>query len=269
MSEVNALELAQQQAISAIAVVTELETIRDNSKLIVEVNDENFDEVKKHKNALVKVRTSIEKKRKELSDPFTKAQKAIIEAGKNLIAICEPEEKRIAALVEEHENKAAIARQRITDERVEKLNAIGAINYGGSIGFNDLICPTNLLADYTDSEFTDFVSRVTEKVTRQKELEALAAKQREQDLLAAEAAYPTKDPVDAVKAYVVGEPIAVKENPVAERKNFSAINDMSDVEFLGSVSMVINRGDSISGDVAKRLLALAMKSYNKEQGVEF
>lgn len=160
MSEVNSFEVAIQESLNAIETKENLLAIAEQSKAIVTVDDANYKEVKDHKNALVKVRTSIDKKRTEIKKPYADAGKRIDAYAKELTAICEPEEKRLAQLLQDHEEKEQKAIQKIIDERIARLVAVGATPNGVTVGFMEHQSPIQSLHLLTQDELTDLIDKV-------------------------------------------------------------------------------------------------------------
>lgn len=128
-------------------------------------DDKSYDEVKKAKNMLVKIRRKIDKRRKELGDPARKHLNFVNNAGKELIKIVEPEEKRLKQeLKEEDERRAATEKKRIQKIRsaIEKIKQIPI-----EAGNDDSVTIAKKMDELeqkqiTEEEFQEFLKEATD-----------------------------------------------------------------------------------------------------------
>ena len=146
--------------------------VKESKKLTIkDKNDkEGFEKLQKKYREFVKVRTSTEKERKFIVEPYLKIKEGIDEVGKNdILGILKPEEERMKSQLdqwkkweeEEAERIEAEAKAK-TDKRIEELEAVG-IKFDGrfySIG-EDISVDIVTIKDFTDEQFAEFKNRVS------------------------------------------------------------------------------------------------------------
>ena len=167
--------------------------VKESKKLTIkDKNDkEGFEKLQKKYREFVKVRTSTEKERKFIVEPYLKIKEGIDEVGKNdILGILKPEEERMKSQLdqwkkweeEEAERIEAEAKAK-TDKRVEELEAVG-IKFDGrfySIG-EDISVDIVTIKDFTDEQFAEFknrVSAVNEKLQEAERIKNLHNERRE------------------------------------------------------------------------------------------
>ena len=146
--------------------------VKESKKLTIkDKNDkEGFEKLQKKYREFVKVRTSTEKERKFIVEPYLKIKEGIDEVGKNdILGILKPEEERMKSEIDQWKKWEEEEAQRIeaeakakTDKRIEELEAVG-IKFDGrfySIG-EDVSVDIVTIKDFTDEQFSEFKNRVS------------------------------------------------------------------------------------------------------------
>ena len=254
------IDTTLNSALVLIGIKSELEAISLESKDITA--DSPVETIKQASQRLVKVRTSIEAKRKEIKAPFLDAGKKIDAYAKELTAICVPEEERVAAVLEEVSNKELARLKDINNGRVIHIEVNGGSVNGAVAGYGNYWKPVDMLYAVPDDDFEQFLSDIrTTKAKDEKdkaELEELRRLQQAQQVQAVQVPEqsvivdPTPSPEP--QARPVPTPVDVPQTITAPEINWMLLPKE---EVFAKCEMLIESGESPSPMLFKALYMIA------------
>jgi len=127
---------------------------------------EGFRRVREGRLLLKRVRTDIEKRRKDLKAGALEYGKKVDTVAKELTALVEPAEKILENRETEHTEALAKIEQQKLDERIEKLAAVRCQH------------PSSLVKSMTEKQFEEFLATATTTYTTAIEAERVAAEEK-------------------------------------------------------------------------------------------
>lgn len=128
-------------------------------------------------------RTSIEKKRKELKEPHLEAGRLIDSRAKELIALVEPEEDRLKAMMDAIDNIAAERKAAAERERLAKIEQRKNDLFAAGVTFNGQHCIGSVQITQVDIEASSDEAFAEIMGSVQREAERIAAEKAEQQRL--------------------------------------------------------------------------------------
>lgn len=140
---------------------------------------------------LKKLRTTIGKVRKTLTDPAIAFQKGMIAKEKEILEIIQPLENDLNAKKTDYEDKVQAAKNKLFTERCAELDKHGYQLNGGFYVCSAINIEADKIADLTNDEFDFYLQQGAEELKRieaeeTRKREEAEALQRERDELAAE-----------------------------------------------------------------------------------
>lgn len=167
--------------------------VKESKKLTIkDKNDkEGFEKLQKKYREFVKVRTSTEKERKFIVEPYLKIKEGIDDVGKNdILGILKPEEERMKSQLdqwkkweEEEAERIEAEAKKILDERIKELQEVGLKFDGNFYSIGETISVDIVtIKDFSDEVFAEFKKRVSDendKIVEAERIQKLHNERRE------------------------------------------------------------------------------------------